>query len=152
MGRAFPWMDERATLDYLQGVTEPGGGVAVLPDEEWLTHGRNDWQAVAYEVAAGYIDDLPDREHPDEIEYDDPWDEPFVERGLVDVRTERFEREREWTVDAAVGYVLSLSFCSPAVLDDRAAFDRDLHARLREYGDEPFVLRCEIEVLSGRVL
>jgi SAM-dependent methyltransferase len=152
MGRAFHWMDGRATVDHLQTITESGGGVAILSDEEWLTHGRDDWQAVVYEAASEYVGDLPDREHPDDLEYDDPWDDLLAERGLVDVTTETFPLEREWTVDEIVGYCLSLSFCSPAVLgDDRDAFEADVRERLRASGEEPFVQDAEVEVLSGRV-
>ncbi|WP_255195352.1 class I SAM-dependent methyltransferase [Halorarius litoreus] len=152
IGRAFHWMDGRATVDYLQERTESDGGVAILSDEEWLTHGRDDWQAIVHAVADAYVDDQPEREHPDDIEYEDPWDELLSERGLVDVTSERFPTAREWTVDEIVGYCLSLSFCSPAVLgDDREAFETDLRARLAEAGDEPFVQHVEIEVLSGRV-
>lgn len=152
MGRAFHWMDGRATVDHLQEITESGGGVAIVSDEEWLTHGRNDWQAEVYAVAEAYVEDLPTREHPDDIEYDDPWDELLAERGLVDVTSERFDRDREWRVDEIVGYCLSLSFCSPAVLgDDRDAFETDVRERLDEWGNEQFVQDVEIEVLSGRV-
>lgn len=152
MGRAFHWMDGRATVDHLRTVTESGGGVAILSDEEWLTHGRNDWQAEVYAVAARYVDDLPEREHPDDIEYDDPWDELLAERGLVDVTSETFALQREWTLDEIVGYYLSLSFCSPQVLgDERDAFETDVRERLREWGEEPFVQTCEVEALSGRV-
>jgi SAM-dependent methyltransferase len=152
MGRAFHWMDGRATVDHLRTITESGGGVAILSDEEWLTHGRNDWQAEVYAVASEYVDALPDREYPDDLEYDDPWDDLLAERGLVDVTTESFPLEREWTVDEVVGYCLSLSFCSPAVLgDDRDAFETDVRERLRASGEKPFVQNAEVEVLSGRV-
>jgi hypothetical protein len=145
-------MDGRATVDHLRHVTEPGGGVAILSDEEWLTHGRNDWQAEVYAVASEYVDDLPAREPPDEVVYDDPWDDLLAERGLVDVTTETFPLEREWTVDAVVGYCLSLSFCSPAVLgDDREAFAAAVRERLAAYGEELFVQDVRVEVLSGRV-
>lgn len=150
MGRAFHWTDERATLDRLREITEPGGGVAIVTDEEWLTHGRDDWQARVYDVAARFVDELPAREHPDDLAYDDPWDEMLVERGYADVDTVTFPIEREWTVDEIVGYVLSLSFCSPAVLgDEQGAFEAELREEFA--GEGPFVQHAEVEVLSGRV-
>ncbi len=149
IGRAFHRMDQRRTLSRLATVTESGGGVALLGDAEWLTRGRKDWQDDVYAVAERYVDDLPDRTGP--VEYDDPWDELLADHGLGDVAVATFESEREWTVDGVVGYVLSLSFCSPRVLgDDRAAFEADLRERLADRPEETFVEDVTVEVISGR--
>lgn len=149
MGRAFHWMDQERTLGRIHELTEPGGGVAILGDEEWLTRGTSDWQGTAYAVAGDYVEDLPERTGP--VEYEDPWDELVAEHGYVDVTKRTFDVEREWDVDDAVGYVLSLSFCSPGSLgDDQAAFESDLRDRLRAVGDPPFTESTEVTVISGR--
>ncbi|WP_255148976.1 class I SAM-dependent methyltransferase [Halorarius halobius] len=147
IGRAFHWMDRERTLDRLQAMTEPGGGVALVGDEEWLTHGRDDWSGDVYDVVTDYVDDIPAREHPDDVEYDRPYDELLAEEGFVDVERFTTRTEREWTVEEMVGYVLSLSFCAPDLRDERAAFAADLHARL----DGPCVQHVEEGVVSGRV-
>lgn len=90
IGRSFHWMDQRATLSTLRRITEPGGGVAVLTDREWLTKGRAAWQAAVYEAAARFLDDLPAREDPNEVEYDDPWDEMLAEMGSRTSKPSRF--------------------------------------------------------------
>ncbi|WP_170977405.1 class I SAM-dependent methyltransferase [Halorussus salinisoli] len=162
MGRSFHWMDQEATLDRLYRTTEPGGGVATVNDTEWLTKGVEDWQADVYRVADEYLDDLPPRTGPVE-EYDDPWDELLEDHGFSDVEVRKFESEREWTVEGVVGYVFSLSFCSPERFgDDREAFEADLRTRLNELRDErgegsedgrnegTFGQTADIDVTSGR--
>ncbi len=151
MGRSFHWMDQERTLDRLRGTTESGGGVALVTDREWLTKGRADWQAAMYEVAAAYLEDLPDRVDPDEVTYDDPWDEKLASFGFEDVETVTFDVDRRWTVDAAVGYVLSLSYCSPDRLgDDRAAFEAAARDRLAAFDRDCLRQAATVEVISGR--
>lgn len=149
MGRAFHRMDQDATLETLQGLTRPGGGVAILNDPEWLTRGTADWQDAVYDVASDYREDLPERTGP--VEYDDPWDELLDGHGYRDVAVETFPFEREWSVDGVVGYVFSLSFCAPATFgDDREAFEAALRERLGER-DPPFVQDGAVTVISGFV-
>lgn len=151
MGRAFHWMDQERTLRRLRGMTDPGGGVAIVGDDEWLTKGREDWQAEVYAVAETYLTDLPERVDPGEVEYDEPWDETLRDFGFVDVEIRSFDVEREWDADGIVGYVFSLSFCSPATFgDERASFERELRERLASMGRDRFVQRTATEVVSGR--
>ena len=148
MGRSFHWMDQDSTLDSLYATTEPGGGVALLGDEEWLTRGTEAWQDEVYALAADCLDDLPARTGP--IEYDDPWDELLAEFGFTDIETVAFESEREWTIDGIVGYVFSLSYCSPETFgEEREAFERDLHSRLDERNG-PFTEDVRRTVIAGR--
>jgi SAM-dependent methyltransferase len=152
MGRSFHWMDQRETLDRLRSMTEPGGGVAILNDAEWITRGGKEWQAAVYAIADEYLDDLPERVGSTEVEYDDPWDEMLDERGFADVAVERIEFERMWDVDSIVGYVFSLSFCSPEAFGvDKDAFETDLCAHLDERGRETFGQDVAVEVISGRM-
>lgn len=149
MGRSFHWMDQERTLDHLYRMTEPGGGVALLGDEEWFTRGTKAWQDDVYALADGYVDDLPERTGP--IEYDDPWDELIAEFGFTDVETVTFESEREWTVDDIVGYVFSLSYCSPETVgDDGDAFESDLRARLNDRDAAVFDQDVVRTVIAGR--
>ena len=150
MGRSFHWMDQEATLDRLYRMTERGGGVALLDDPEWLTRGTREWQAAVYELVDEYLDDVPDRTGPVD-DYDDPWDETVAASQFDDVETATFEVERDWTVDSVVGYVFSLSFCSPATFgDDRAAFESAVRDRLRGRDRETFVQNAEVTVISAR--
>ena len=70
MGRSFHWIDEVKTLEQVYAMTQPGGGLALLNDREWFTRGTKPWQGAVYELAAEYVEDLPDRTGP--VEYDDP--------------------------------------------------------------------------------
>jgi len=150
MGRSFHWMAQERTLDGLRELLEPGGGVAILTDAEWLTRGERDWQEAVYAVAAEYVEDLPERTGP-VSEHDDPWDELLADRGFVDVETWTDRFERAWTVEAVVGYLFSLSFCSPAVLgEDSEAFETAVRERLTDLNRERFVQDARVQVLSGK--
>lgn len=149
VGRAFHRMDRRATLDRLSALTEPNGGVALLGDPEWLARGTADWQDAVYEVFAAYVDDPPRRTGP--VEYDEPYHELLADCGYRDVEVAEFPFEREWDAGGVVGYLLSLSFCSPAVLgDDQEAFEADVRVRMAEF-TEPVVQTGAMEVVSGRI-
>ncbi|MFC7138933.1 class I SAM-dependent methyltransferase [Halosimplex aquaticum] len=151
MGRSFHWMDREPTLDRIRELTEPGGGVAVFDDTEWLTSGSQPWQDEVYALAADYRDDLPERTGPRTEPYENPYDELIAEREFEDVEVATFEETREWTVDGIVGYVFSLSFCSPTTFGDQSDdFEADLRERLGELGGGPFRQDDEVRVISGR--
>lgn len=151
MGRSFHWMDQERTLARLQSITEPGGGVALLDDPEWLTQGQADWQAAVYDVVGEYVDDLPERVDPADVEYDQPWDDLLAAEGLVAVETRTFAVERTWDLDWIVAYVGSLSFASTAVRRGGDAFASDLRARLEPLGSPPFTRETEVRVIAGAV-
>ena len=151
MGRSFHWMAREPTLERLRELTEPGGGVAVFGDTEWLTSGRRDWQDEVYALASEYLDDLPERTGPRTEPYETPYDELIADCGFEGVDVATFDRTREWTVDEVVGYVFSLSFCSPATFGDaRNDFESDLRERLEELGGGPLEQDEEVRVTSGR--
>jgi len=143
VGRALHRTDRRRTLEQFRRLAR---GVAIVGDREWLTRGTREWQDRAYEVVAAYVDP-PERTGP--VEYDDPYDTVLREADYRDVRVETFDRERRLSADVVVGYVLSLSFCSPAVLgDDRRAFERDLRDALAAL-DPPYDYDAATRVVTG---
>lgn len=147
IGRAFHRMDRDLTLAAVSRLLEPDGGLALVGDAEWLTRGTRAWQDAVYEVAARFLDDLPERTGP--VEYDEPYDEMLRARGFQNVERVIFEGKREWTVDDAVGYLFSLSFCAPRRFDDPEAFATALRDRLAVF-DPPLVEHVETTVVSGR--
>lgn len=147
IGRAFHRMDQDRTLDRLHELTEPGGGVALLNDSEWVARGTAEWQDAVYEVLTIYLDDPPERTGP--VEYDDSWVDTLENNRFENVEERLFEVEREWDDDSVVGYLRSLSFCSPAVLgDDEAAFEQDVRDALSDY-EEPYEENAIATVISG---
>lgn len=147
MGRSFHWMAQEKTLERVHEITTSNGGVALLTNREWITRGTKEWQDAVYALASEYVD-MPKRTGP--IEFDDPWDELVAAFGFTDAETVTFESEREWDVDSVVGYVFSLSFCSPATFgSERDAFEAALRSRLDEF-DEPFVQDAVVTVIAGR--
>lgn len=148
MGRSFHWMDQARTLERVHELTDSGGGVALLTNREWITRGTKDWQDAVYAHVGEYIEDPPDRTGP--IEYDDPWDELVAAFGFTGVETATFEFEHTWDVDSVVGYLFSLSFCSPATVgDEKGAFKATLRARLDAF-DEPLVQDAAVTVITGK--
>ena len=147
LGRSFHWMDQTRTLDTLYDSTAPGGGVAILSDTEWLARGTAAWQDAVYDVVSEHLDDPPERTGP--VEYEDLWDEKLAAHGFDGAEEQLFEVDREWDADSVVGYLLSLSFCSPAVLDDRDAFERDVRGALSEFA-EPYEEEAELSVITGQ--
>jgi len=147
MGRSFHWMDQKRTLQTLCELTEPGGGVAVLSDTEWVARGTADWQDEVYDVLTAFLDDPPERTGP--VEYEDPWDEKLAVHGFKGAETVEFKRAREWDADGVVGYLLSLSFCSPTVLgEDRDAFEAAVRERLAAF-EEPYEEDATVSVVAG---
>jgi SAM-dependent methyltransferase len=146
MGRSFHWMDQERTLETLDEITESGGGVAILSDTEWLARGTADWGDAVYEVVTEYLGDPPERTGP--VEYDESWVDLLDDHGF-DAEERVFEVEREWDDDSVVGYLLSLSFCSAAVLgDDRQAFEDAVRERLADF-EEPYEAEGTVEVITG---
>ncbi|MFW5938862.1 MAG: class I SAM-dependent methyltransferase [Halolamina sp.] len=147
MGRSFHWMAQERTLDTLREITQPGGGVALLSDTEWLARGTEEWQDAVYEVVDDYLDDPPERTGP--IEYDDSWVDLLAAEGFDGVEERVLDVDREWDADSVVGYLLSLSFCSPAVLgDDRDGFETAVRERLAAF-EEPYEEEATVEVIAG---
>jgi hypothetical protein len=143
-------MDRGATLGRIRELTLPGGGVAVFGDTEWLTSGSRRWQDAVYDLASEYLDDLPERTGPRTEPYENPYDELIADHGFDDVDVATFETIREWTVDGVVGYVFSLSFCSPAKRgDDARQFEAELSGGVAE-SDGPFGRRATVTVGAGR--
>ncbi|GAB7095839.1 class I SAM-dependent methyltransferase [Halolamina litorea] len=148
VGRSFHWMDQGRTLETLHEITESGGGVALLSDTEWLARGTADWQDAVYDAVAEYLDDPPERTGP--VEYDGSWIRAVADHGFDDVERHSFEVEREWDDRSVIGYLLSLSFCSPAVLgDDREAFEHAVRERLSAF-EAPYEEAATVELIAGR--
>jgi SAM-dependent methyltransferase len=148
MGRSFHWMEQAATLDQIHALTEEAGGVALVSDGDWLVRGTAPWQGAVYEVVTDYLDDVPERTGP--VTDDNSWEELVADHGFQDVETETFAFEREWTVEDALGYAFSLSYCSPETFgDDQAAFAAALRDRLAAFED-PLVEDAVVAVVTGK--
>lgn len=149
VGRALHWMDRERTARRVSEATVDGGGLAILEDVEWVTHGEEDWHAAVYDVASEFVPDLPDRVPQSAVEYDEPYAELLARCGYEDVRERAFTIRREWDADAVVGYLLSLSFCSPATLGaDRDDFVAAVRACVEPR--EPLAETTTVTVTSGR--
>ncbi|MFC7175783.1 class I SAM-dependent methyltransferase [Halosegnis marinus] len=142
MGRSFHWMEATRTLRRLDRATEPGGGVALVGDPEWLVRGTEPWQEAVYEVVTEFVEDVPERTGP--VTYDRTWADVLAGSAFADTRVREYTVEREWTVEEAAGYVQSLSYC--AGIEDRAAFEAAVRDRL---GEGPYAETAEYRATVG---
>jgi SAM-dependent methyltransferase len=128
MGRSFHWMDRPATLEALDRLVEPGGGVALFGD----TSPRSpDWWEAARVIGERFA---PDGVTARVWRRDPAWapheavllDSPFPALE----RYGRLRRERI-DIDHVIGRLLSLSSTSPHRLGDRRAdFEAEVRAAL----------------------
>ncbi|ELZ88516.1 type 11 methyltransferase [Haloferax elongans ATCC BAA-1513] len=148
MGRSFHWMDQKQTLESLLKIIRPGGGVAIFGNREWFTRGTKNWQREVYSVTTDYLSNLPDRTGP--VEYDDPWHKKIAKFGFRDVEELSIYLNREWTVDEIVGYLFSLSYCSPEkVGDQREELEKSVRNRLANLDQDSFVQEDIVTIISG---
>lgn len=131
LGRSFHWMERDAVLARLHGLVAPGGGIAIIFDDDLGGAANTHWKEVVQAVirrhtgprrraGSGFFTPPAER-HEDVLARG-----PFT---LLPV----WERQirRSWTADQVIGWCLSTSYCSPAVLGgQRAAFEQDMKKSL----------------------
>ncbi len=150
MGRSFHWMDRAATLDVLDRIIAPGGGVALFHDAHPPVE-ENGWFKIVYDVARKFGRD--ENEHVKERNGGHRRYEPFLFASTF--------TELDWlsvtvrqpiTEDAIVGRAFSMSTCSPQRLGARMPeFESGLRAALRALQpDGKFVEVAELVALLAR--
>lgn len=155
IGRAFHWMDRRATLAALDGLIEPGGGVALigpLHREDPLQDSFGRAQAAIGEVIAAFLG--PERRAGSGT-YGHPVDRHEValaSSAFSRVDIHRFPSPRKWTIDEMVGLTLSSSFAAPALLRERLpAFQQAVRDRLAALNQADVFLEDDVtEVMLAR--
>lgn len=150
MGRSFHWMDRDRTLEMLYEMTKLGGGIAILTDGDWVSKPAAAWQHSVAELVNSYREsddaDEGEPEKPPRLHQD-----VIVDSAFEQLEIEHLEFTREWSIDCIVGYVFSLSYCSPAILGDaKEAFEASLRTRLVEFDQQPFTQHVELSIISAR--
>jgi hypothetical protein len=78
------------------------------------------------------------------------WDDKIDEFGFESVESLEIRVQRSWTPDEIVGYLLSLSYCSPkASGDQQAEFEAAVRDSLAERDESRFVQNDVETVISG---
>jgi ubiquinone/menaquinone biosynthesis C-methylase UbiE len=150
MGRSFHWMDRAATLQMLERIVTPDGGVALFHDAHPPV-AENAWFKVMREVQDRY--GRKDEAHIKERRGGHSRYEPFL---LASQFTQldglSVTIRQALTADDLVGRAFSMSTCSREKLGDRAEeFSAALHAALREVSlDETFAEVAELVALLAR--
>ena len=137
VGDAFHRLDQKRTIASARAWLKPGGAFANLGSHPRDPHAE--WQSAMAKVVAKYRRSLVPGETPatekrsnvDIVE----GEQTLVECGFTEVQSFTFLVPHVWTLESLRGHLASTSFCSNAVLRDRAAdFDRAFAAALAPFG------------------
>jgi ubiquinone/menaquinone biosynthesis C-methylase UbiE len=150
MGRSFHWMDRAATLDMLDRIVMPGGGVALLHDAHPPVE-ENRWFKILYDVARTFGRD--ENEHIKERSGGHRRYEPFLfASAFTELDGLSVTIRQALTVEDIIGRALSMSTCSPEKLGARRdEFTAALSSALRELSpDGKFTEVAELVALLAR--
>ncbi len=150
MGRSFHWMDRAATLEMLDRIVTPEGGVALFHDAHPPVD-ENRWFKTLYDVARKFGRD--ESEHVRERNGGHRRYEPFLfASAFTELDWLSVTIRRALTIDDIVGRAFSMSTCSPDRLGDRREeFAHTLRAALRELSpDGTFAEVAELVALLAR--
>lgn len=150
MGRSFHWTDRAATLDMLDRIVTPDGGVVFFHDAHPPVE-ENRWFKTLYDVGRKFGRD--ENEHIKERNGGHRRYEPFLfASAFTQLDWLSVTIRQPLTIDGLVGRAFSLSTCSPQKLGDRQeAFETALRASLREIApDGNFTEIAELVALLAR--
>jgi ubiquinone/menaquinone biosynthesis C-methylase UbiE len=150
MGRSFHWTDRAATLDMLDRIVEPGGGVALLHDAHPPVD-ENRWFKTLCDVARKFGRD--ENEHVKERNGGHRRYEPFLfASAFTELDWLSVTIRQTLTVDDIVGRAFSMSTCSPDRLGARREdFAAQLRAALHDQSpDGTFTEVAELVALLAR--
>ena len=133
MMRSFHWMNADATLQPLDGIISPDGGIVIGGDGCGLWNGFRPWEHAVRKTVQRW---LGERRRAGSGTYptrEERWEPVIARSPFTRAEPWQLKFQRTWDIDAIVGYVYSTSFASPAVLGERrAGFEADLRATLHD--------------------
>jgi ubiquinone/menaquinone biosynthesis C-methylase UbiE len=151
IGRAFHWMDRRATLAILNRIIAPGGGVALFHDAHPPVE-ENAWYKLLGKVVEKYgrarLAHVKERGEGGHRRY-----EPFLfASAFTRLDGLSVTIRQPVTAEAIVGRAFSTSACSRLALGERAAaFEAELRKALQELSpDGTFTEVAELVALLAR--
>jgi ubiquinone/menaquinone biosynthesis C-methylase UbiE len=150
MGRSFHWMDGAATLDMLDKIVVPGGGVALFHDAHPPV-AENRWFKTLCDVARKFGRD--EKEHVKERDGGHRRYEPFLfASAFTQLDWLSVTIRQALSVDDIIGRAFSMSTCSPDRLGARQEVFADaLRAALRDLSpDGTFTEVAELVALVAR--
>ena len=132
IGRAFHWMDRTATLQMLDKMVTPDGGVAFFHDAHPAVP-ENGWFKALHDISDRYTKDTQhaaERKHGGHRRY-----EPYLfASAFTRLDGLSVTSRDDITLDALVGRAFSMSSCAPEKLGERQpAFEADLRAALAPF-------------------
>ena len=151
IGRAFHWMDQERTLERLYPITEPGGGLVLVGEGDWVWSPSKNWQRVVKRTVQDW---LGEERRAGDDSFDPPekrYEQMICESEFSGPRKTEFTFKRSWDVDSVVGYLYSTSYCSPSLVgDQKAEFESDLRERLADFDEDGLVQDVTLEFMVAR--
>lgn len=125
MGLSFHWMDRQTVLRTLDGLIEPGGGIACVDRNDSLfSHLGSGWGCVVYEVLQEMLGDSWDYSGLKHRQME-RHENFFLESPFPVLEEYTFPVQEEMTIDSIVGLILSQSYIDLVLLLERNAEFRD---------------------------
>ena len=149
MGRSFHWMDRDATLAGLDARLAPEGAVAIIGDSV-IKGPDSAWFRAANDVARSFshIDACGKHRHSDDWETHEA---VLTRSAFSRLRRIGVTQSHSWSFEAFLGYVLSRSGSTEALLgDQRPALEAALRDALEPFGPGPWTALHEHFALIAR--
>ena len=134
IGEAFHRLDQKAVLALAQRWLKPGGVLATMGGTD-VFRGGQPWQRKVFEVAEEWTRDAFPRGWAPALPASETESagirEMLKRHGFIDVVDHEFKQDMTWAIDDVLGYLRSMSVCSPSVLGARRpAFEAQVRATL----------------------
>jgi SAM-dependent methyltransferase len=155
ISQAFHWMAEQdRVLRELDDLLDEGGAVAIVgyvkePDYNLVWLDRPPWNVVT-EILRRHIAGVPEGPRP--AGRHDPFREILARSAFsaVELLTHEYDAVVHPTIEAAIGYLYSVSGLLARLGDRRAAFEADVHEALADVDASPLTVRLVDSALIGR--
>ncbi len=139
MGASFHWMDRDATLQSLNEMITPDGGIVIvgnasvwtrLSDASFSTK-VNDWERQVKVVVQRWLGETRRAGNSIFVVPEERHEVILTRSPFSKVEVYNYEIERNWNIESIKGHLYSTSFCSLPLLGDKVdAFEKDLENTL----------------------
>ncbi|MCC5662862.1 class I SAM-dependent methyltransferase [Nostoc sp. CHAB 5784] len=137
MGRSFHWMDRDPTLQTLDEIITPTGGIVIVGDGSiWtrlsdVSSNKVDWHKQVKAVVQRWLGEARRAGDSIYVEPQEKHEIVLARSPFSRVEVYNYEFERQWNIETIKGHLYSTSFCSLPLLGERvAAFEKDLENTL----------------------
>ncbi len=131
MGRSFHWMDRDSTLQMLDKMIVPQGGIVIVDDDLSVWTRANEWHKQVKAVIQRWLGEVRRAGNSTFVEPKERHEVVLARSPFFGVEVYNYEFEQQWNRETIKGHLYSTSFCSLPLLGDRvSAFEKDLEDTL----------------------